>query len=176
MGNGDTAPPFLIWAPDRGVWSDSRSGRFIPVERKHLVTIVLVQEVGWTPRDSLNAVVQRKISFPLRESNPGCPVCSPSLYWLSYLGSCYSFQISQQYYDFFKFLCWCCYSQILLYLLSVTMYPETVSIPLNFLSLKSNILNCVRKHLVRFLDEIPATSVIVRSFSRSNETNTGIAP
>jgi hypothetical protein len=45
---------------------------------------------GWVgPRVSLDTEARRKILYLCRGSNPSCPVCSQTLYWLSYPGSIY---------------------------------------------------------------------------------------
>jgi hypothetical protein len=45
---------------------------------------------GWVgPRAGLDAEIRGKILCLCRGSNPGCPVCSQTLYWLSYPSSCF---------------------------------------------------------------------------------------
>jgi hypothetical protein len=70
---------------DGGECSASRPCRFIPWT--HLI--------GWVgPRAGLDAVEKRKIFCPFRESNPGRPACSLSLYRLDYpASSCYAIKI-----------------------------------------------------------------------------------
>jgi hypothetical protein len=83
-GDEGISPPFLSSALAVGELSASHPGRFTPRERApgtHWLR-------GWVvPRAGLDAVEYRKISCLCRESNPGCPACSPSLYRLSYPGS-----------------------------------------------------------------------------------------
>jgi hypothetical protein len=71
-------------ALDGDEWSASCSGCFTPGERAP-VTHWLGGWVG--PTAGLDAVELRKISCLCRESNPGRPARSPSLYRLSYPGS-----------------------------------------------------------------------------------------
>jgi hypothetical protein len=77
-GSGGITPPFLISALGGGEWSDLRSGRFTPVERargNHWIG-------SWVgPIAGLDAM-KRKICFSCRESNPGHPARSLSLYRL----------------------------------------------------------------------------------------------
>jgi hypothetical protein len=64
---------FLTSAPDTGVWSAARPGRFTPGERApgtHWIECF----VG--PTAGLYAVMKIKIPCPCRESNAGHPVCS----------------------------------------------------------------------------------------------------
>jgi hypothetical protein len=72
-GSGGISP-FLTRELDEGEWSVSHPG---------------VRWIGdWVGlRAVLDAAENRKISFPCRESNAGCPACSPSLYRLSYPSS-----------------------------------------------------------------------------------------
>jgi hypothetical protein len=44
----------------------------------------ITSEAGWGP-ETMWTLWNRKTNLPLRESNPGCPVRSPSLYELIYL-------------------------------------------------------------------------------------------
>jgi hypothetical protein len=74
----------LASEPDRGEWSVSCPGRFTPKERAtgtHWIG-------GWVgPRAGLDAVVDRNIPIPRRESSPRTPIVQPvaqSLYRLSY--------------------------------------------------------------------------------------------
>jgi hypothetical protein len=64
----------LVSALDGGEWSASRPGRFTPSERapgNHWIG-------GWVgPRAVLDAVVERKIPSPRRESNPRTPIVQP---------------------------------------------------------------------------------------------------
>jgi hypothetical protein len=72
----------LSSALDEGDWSASRPGRLIPKERApgtHWIG-------GWVgPRAVLDAVVERKIPSPRRESNPRTPIVHPvaqrCIYW-----------------------------------------------------------------------------------------------
>jgi hypothetical protein len=84
--SGDIAQAFLISALDGRKWSASHPARFNSGERTtpspgtHCVG-------GWVgPRAGLDAVEQRNISCFCRESNPGRPARSPSLYRLNYGG------------------------------------------------------------------------------------------
>jgi hypothetical protein len=49
-------------------------------------TVPIGQETGRVPK-SVWTLRRREKSYPCRESNPGCPARSPSLYGLSYSGS-----------------------------------------------------------------------------------------
>jgi hypothetical protein len=87
MGSGGTAPPFLTSVLDGGEWSASRPGCFAPGER--------VPGTHWTGgwvklRANLNAVEWRQVSCPCRESIPSRTAHSPSIYRLSYSGSCHT--------------------------------------------------------------------------------------
>jgi hypothetical protein len=64
----------LATALDKGEWSASRPGRFIPRERAPLTHWI----GGWVgPRAVLDAVVKGKIHSPRRESNPRTPIVQP---------------------------------------------------------------------------------------------------
>jgi hypothetical protein len=66
---------FLTWTLDGDEWSASRPGRVLPT---HCTG-------GWVGlRAGLDAEARGKILCLCRGSNPGRPVCSQSLYWLSY--------------------------------------------------------------------------------------------
>jgi hypothetical protein len=83
MGSGGIAPPFLTLALDGDEWSAPRPGRFTPGERSpgnHWIGGC----VG--SRASVDAVEKRKI-LQCRESNPGRPARSLSVYRLRYPGS-----------------------------------------------------------------------------------------
>jgi hypothetical protein len=71
---------FLTSTLDAGEWSASRSGRALPPG-----THLSGGRVG--PRAGLDAEARGKILCLCRESNPGRPVRSQTLYWLSYRGS-----------------------------------------------------------------------------------------
>jgi hypothetical protein len=75
------APQVLTLALDGGDSSASQPGRFTSAEKAsgtHWIG-------GWVgPKAGLDAVEQRKIYCPCRESNPGRPARSPSLYRLSH--------------------------------------------------------------------------------------------
>jgi hypothetical protein len=77
------ASPFLNLALDGGDWSASRPGRFNPEERApgtHWIG-------GWVDyKASLDAMEKRK-SYPCRESKAGRPAHTPSLYRLRYSDS-----------------------------------------------------------------------------------------
>jgi hypothetical protein len=78
-GSGGIAPPFLTSALDGGELSSPCPGHF---------TFGTHWRGGWVgPRTGLDAVEYRTISRSHRESNPGYPVRTPSLYWPSYPGS-----------------------------------------------------------------------------------------
>jgi hypothetical protein len=78
--SGGIAPPFLTPALDGGEWWASPSCRFTPLDKDSATHWI----GGWLgPRAGLDAVEKRKI-LHCRESNPGCPTDSPSLYRLSY--------------------------------------------------------------------------------------------
>jgi hypothetical protein len=80
VGEWRHTPPFLAAALDEGEWSASHSGHFVPGERAPSTHWIW----DWLgPRASPDAVECRKISCPSRESNPGSPEYSPSLYRLS---------------------------------------------------------------------------------------------
>jgi hypothetical protein len=75
-GSGGIAPSFLTSALQGGKWSASRPCRFTPRERApdtHRIGVCLYLRV------CLEAVENRKI-LHCRESNPGHPASSPSLY------------------------------------------------------------------------------------------------
>jgi hypothetical protein len=77
------AQSFLTLALAGGEWSASRPSRFTVGETAPGTYWI----GGWLgPRDSPNSVGKRRISYPCRQSNPGRPVRSPSLYRLSYPG------------------------------------------------------------------------------------------
>jgi hypothetical protein len=65
---------FLTSALDGGEWSDSRPGSFTPRERAsdtHWIG-------GWVGfRGLLDAVVEKEIPSPRRESNSGTPIVQP---------------------------------------------------------------------------------------------------
>jgi hypothetical protein len=64
----------LTSALDGGEWSDSRPGRFTPMERAPRTHWI----EGWMgPRASIDAVVKRKIPSLHRESNPRTPIVQP---------------------------------------------------------------------------------------------------
>jgi hypothetical protein len=69
---------FLTSALDGDEWSASRPDRALP--RGKGPPVPIVQEAGWAP----DTEVRGKIIFPCRGSNPGRPVHSQALYWLSY--------------------------------------------------------------------------------------------
>jgi hypothetical protein len=75
MGSGVIAPSFFTSALDGGEWSASRPGHFTTGE----IAPGIHLKGGW--------VCRREKSLPCRESNPGRPGHSPSLYRLSYHGS-----------------------------------------------------------------------------------------
>jgi hypothetical protein len=79
MGSGDTAPSFLTSVPDEDEWSASHPGRFTRGERfpgTHWIG-------GWLgPSVGLDDVERGEIMH-YRETNPGRPARSPSLYRLS---------------------------------------------------------------------------------------------
>jgi hypothetical protein len=77
-GNGGIAPTFLISELDEDEWSASRHGRFTHgAPGTHLTE-------GWVgSRTDVETVEIRKISYPCRESIPGRPAGSQSLYRLS---------------------------------------------------------------------------------------------
>jgi hypothetical protein len=78
-GCGGIAPSFLTPALDAGEWSVSRLGRLTPEERAPDTN----WRGGWvSPIAGMDAVEKMKISRPCRESSPGRPVHSPSLYRL----------------------------------------------------------------------------------------------
>jgi hypothetical protein len=64
----------LTSALDRGEWSASRPGRFIPRERVP-GTHWIGGSVG--PRAVLDAAVKRKITSSRRKSNPRTPIVQP---------------------------------------------------------------------------------------------------
>jgi hypothetical protein len=68
-----------MWALDGSEWSASGPGQIAPP------TPYIAGWVG--PRAGLGAVKYRKIACPYRESNPGRPARSSSLYGLNYSGS-----------------------------------------------------------------------------------------
>jgi hypothetical protein len=73
---------FLTSILDGGEWSTSRPGRF--THRKRAPGTLWIG--GWVGhRAGLDTVKKRKMSCPCRESNPGRPAPSPSLYRLSCL-------------------------------------------------------------------------------------------
>jgi hypothetical protein len=75
-GSGGIAPPFLTSVLNGGEWSAARPSRFIPRE-----VAPVIQRIGdWVgSRAFLEAVERRKI-LAYRESNPGRPARSRSLY------------------------------------------------------------------------------------------------
>jgi hypothetical protein len=78
-GNRGIAPPFSTSELYGGEWSDSCLGRFTP--GTHWMG-------GWVgPRTGLDVVEKRKVALLCRESNPGRPARSLSLYRLSHLDS-----------------------------------------------------------------------------------------
>jgi hypothetical protein len=79
-GSGGIAPPFLTSALDGGDWWASRSCRLVPGEIA-LGTRWIEGGVGY--RFGLGTVENRNIVH-CRESKPGLPTRSPSLYLLSY--------------------------------------------------------------------------------------------
>jgi hypothetical protein len=80
-GSGGVAPLFLTSTLDGGERSASRPGLFNPEE-----TASGTHWIGsWVgPRAGMEAVEERKVSFPCPELNHGRPAPSPSLYGLSY--------------------------------------------------------------------------------------------
>jgi hypothetical protein len=76
---------FLTWALERGESSASRPGRVLPPGKEPPGTHCAGGWVG--PRADLDADVRGKILCLCRGSNPGRPVRSQTLYWLSYPGS-----------------------------------------------------------------------------------------
>jgi hypothetical protein len=83
-GGEGISPLFLTSILDAGKWSALRPGCFTPEETApgtHWIG-------GWVGASvGLHAVEESKISCSCRESNPGRPVRSSSLCWLSYPGS-----------------------------------------------------------------------------------------
>jgi hypothetical protein len=77
---------FTISALDGGERSASRPGRTLPPGKVPLVPIE--QETGWAP-EPVWTQVRGKILLPLLGIKPRSPspVCSQTLYWLSYPGS-----------------------------------------------------------------------------------------
>jgi hypothetical protein len=73
------APPFLTSALDGSEWSASRPGRFI---REKESPVPIGHEAGWIPEPSGRC--EEKNPCPCRESNPGSPTGSLSLYRLRY--------------------------------------------------------------------------------------------
>jgi hypothetical protein len=74
MGSGVIATPFLTSALNGGEWSVSHYDHFTPAERAFGTHC----KGGWVgPRYGLDAVKQRKISCPWRESKPGPAARSP---------------------------------------------------------------------------------------------------
>jgi hypothetical protein len=72
---------FLTLALDEDELSTSRPGRITPEERAACTHWMR----GWViPRAGLDAVEKREVSYPCRESNPGRPSHSTSLYRLRY--------------------------------------------------------------------------------------------
>jgi hypothetical protein len=70
----------LAWAPDGGELSTSRPSRFISGEGAPGACWT----GGWVkPRARLDVVEQIQITCPCRESNPGRPARSSSLYYLN---------------------------------------------------------------------------------------------
>jgi hypothetical protein len=65
-----------------GKWSASRPGRALPLEKGPPVSIV--QEAGWAPEPVWTQRLEEKILCLCRGPNPGRPVRSQTLYWLSY--------------------------------------------------------------------------------------------
>jgi hypothetical protein len=82
-GSEGIAPPFLTPALDGGEWSDSRPDRFT-LEEGTPGTHWLGSWVGLEA--GMDAMEERQI-LHCRESNPGRPVRSPSLYRLRYSDS-----------------------------------------------------------------------------------------
>jgi hypothetical protein len=79
-------PPLLTAALDGSERSNSHTGGFTPGERASGTHWIR----GWVgPRADLGAVEKRKI-FSCRESNPGHPARSPSLYRLTYPNSLFN--------------------------------------------------------------------------------------
>jgi hypothetical protein len=76
---------FLTSAPDGGEWSASRLGRALLPGKGPPVPIF--QEAGWAPEPVWTQGLEEKILCLCRGSNPGRPVRSQILYWLSYPGS-----------------------------------------------------------------------------------------
>jgi hypothetical protein len=98
-----TSTHSLTSALDGGEWSASRSGRFTPRERAPRTHWI----GGWLgPRVVLDAVVNRKIPSPRRESNPRTPIVQPELkelYNEELYNSCSSSNIFFFFFFFFFF-------------------------------------------------------------------------
>jgi hypothetical protein len=85
MESGGIGPSFLTSALDGYGWLASRLCRIAIGERASGIHCI----GGWVgPRAGLGAVEERNI-LPYRQSNPGRPARSPSLYRLNYPGSLY---------------------------------------------------------------------------------------
>jgi hypothetical protein len=76
MGSGGIAPPFLTLKLDGDEWSASRPGRFTPGERAPGSDWI----GGWVDSRADLEAVEKRFFPPCRESNPGRPACSPSIY------------------------------------------------------------------------------------------------
>jgi hypothetical protein len=87
-GGGGIAPPFLTSALDGGEWSDSRTGHF--THKKKSPWYPLGRRMG-RPQSRSRFCGEVK-TYSCRESNPGRPARSPSLYRLSYTKSTKMFQ------------------------------------------------------------------------------------
>jgi hypothetical protein len=73
---------FLTSALEGGEWSASQPGRPLPPGKEPPVPIV--QEAGWAPEPVWAQRLEEKSSASVGGTNPGRPVHSQTLYWLSY--------------------------------------------------------------------------------------------
>jgi hypothetical protein len=122
---------FLTSTLNGGEWSASRPGCALPPPGTHWIG-------DWVgPRASLDAEAGWKILCLWQGSNPGHPVCSQTLYWLSYPGS-------------YKMLNW--------QFINFTMMM-TISLLGKFCAMLASLSTCCRRR--KSLDKNPTSLVLM---------------
>jgi hypothetical protein len=96
LGSGSIAPPFLTLALAGGQWSVWYTGHFTSRDKSPSYSLCR-SLVG--PKNRSGHCEEEKDLCPCQKLNPGRPVCSPSLYWLSYPNSLFASHTGW-------FICW----------------------------------------------------------------------